>query len=310
MWEAIDLRELRVFLTLAEELHFGRTAERLRLTPSRVSQSLRELEDKFGAQLVHRTSRRVQLTSFGERVLDEVGPAYDELSRALEHAHAAAQSLAGTLRLGIFSAPAEGPHFVGIVDRFGALHPECDVDIVQLSWDDPLVPLREGEVDLIACWVPIEQRDLVVGPILNRQERALAVAQEHPLAERTSVSVEDLAEHSVPRFDGWPRALQEELFPTKTPSGRPIPGVRIPAGERGFLEMAHRVARQEFVFPTVVTVAPYMGLGQFDFVYVPIRGMPPTRSALIWRRGARDPKLREFVRVAREVLKAAKDDRA
>jgi hypothetical protein len=165
-------------------------------------------------------------------------------------------------------------------------------------------------VDLIACWVPIEQRDLVVGPILNRQERALAVAQEHPLAERTSVSVEDLAEHSVPRFDGWPRALQEELFPTKTPSGRPIPGVRIPAGERGFLEMAHRVARQEFVFPTVVTVAPYMGLGQFDFVYVPIRGMPPTRSALIWRRGARDPKLREFVRVAREVLKAAKDDRA
>src|SRR5687768_17138665 len=118
MWEAIDLRELRVFLTLTEELHFGRTAERLRLTPSRVSQSLRELEDKLGAQLVHRTSRHVQLTSFGERVLEEVGPAYGERSRALEHTHAAARSLAGSLRLGLFSGPAEGPHFVRIVDAF------------------------------------------------------------------------------------------------------------------------------------------------------------------------------------------------
>ena len=50
MWQAVELRELRLFLTLAEELHFGRTAERLQLTPSRVSQSLRALEDKLGAR--------------------------------------------------------------------------------------------------------------------------------------------------------------------------------------------------------------------------------------------------------------------
>lgn len=303
MWEAIELRELRVFLTLAEELHFGRTAERLRLTPSRVSQSLRGLEDKLGAQLVHRTSRRVQLTSFGEEFLAEIGPVHGQLTGVLERTHAAARSLEGTLRLGLFSGPAAGPHLVEIVDAFGALHPECEVEIVQLTWDDPLAPLRQGTVDLMACWLPLDQPELVVGPVLTRQERVVAMARDHPLAERTDVSFEELADHAIPRFDGWPRELRETFFPTETPGGRPITGVRIPVGERNFLELGHRIARGELVFPTVASAAPLMGMGQYDLVDVPISGLAPARSALVWRRGARDPKLREFIRIARDVLR-------
>jgi DNA-binding transcriptional LysR family regulator len=306
LWEAVDLRELRVFIVLAEELHFGRTAERLRLTPSSVSQSLRELEDKLGAQLVHRTSRRVELTSHGTRFLDEVGPAYDDLSRVLEHTLAAARSLAGSLRLGLFSGPAEGPHLVKIIDAFSALHPESEVEVVQLSWDDPLGPLRQGDVDLMASWLPLEQPDLVVGPILTREQRVVAVASDHPLAKRANVSLEELADYVVPRFDGWPRGLHEELVPSKTPSGRAIPGTRIPVGERNYLEIAHRIARQEIVFPTVAAAAPPVSRGGLsELVYVPIAGMAPARSALVWRRRARDPKLREFVRTARGMLGGA-----
>jgi DNA-binding transcriptional LysR family regulator len=76
MWETIELRELRVFVTLAEELHFGRSAERLGLTQSRVSQSLRELEAKLGGRLVYRTSRRVELTPLGERFRADALPVY------------------------------------------------------------------------------------------------------------------------------------------------------------------------------------------------------------------------------------------
>src|SRR5919197_5792 len=86
MWQTIELHELRVFLTLAEELHFGRSAERLLLTSSRVSQVLRQLEHKLGGQLVHRTSRRVALTPLGERFQTEVRAAYDGLARVLERA--------------------------------------------------------------------------------------------------------------------------------------------------------------------------------------------------------------------------------
>ena len=75
MWESVELREIRVFLALAEELHFGRTAQRLGLTQSRVSQTLRQLERKMGGQLVYRTSRRVALTPFGRDFRERAGAA-------------------------------------------------------------------------------------------------------------------------------------------------------------------------------------------------------------------------------------------
>jgi DNA-binding transcriptional LysR family regulator len=305
MWQTVDLREVRVFLALAEELHFGRTAERLQVTPARVSQSLRALENKLGAQLVHRTSRRVQLTPFGERFLTDMRPAYDQFTTVLERANATARRLEGTLRLGPLSGPAGGPHLVEIIAAFEALHPECNVEVVQMSWDDPFAPLREGDVELMAAWIPLKQPDLVVGPTLTRQPRVLAVARDHPLAERDSVDVEELAGQLVPRFDNWPKELHDALVPSRTPGGRPISGTRIPVGQRGFLDIAVRVARGELVFPTVASAASY--IGELDVVYVPITGMPQLRSALVWRRPARDPKLREFLGVAREVLHASKE---
>jgi DNA-binding transcriptional LysR family regulator len=299
MWQTVDLRELRLFLTLAEELHFGRTAERLRLTPSRVSQSLRELEHELGAQLVHRTSRRVQLTQFGQQFQREIRPAVEQLDGVLERSNAAARSLEGTLRLGLLSGPAGGPHLVEIIRAFEAQHPECSVEIVQMAWDDPFARLRENDVHLMATWLPLEQPDLVVGPTLTRQPRVLAVAGGHPLAGRDTVDVEELAESPVPRLDNWPRELSEALFPFRTQAGRPIPGQRIRV--RAPFEVALRVARGEFVFPTVASAEPYMG--ELDLAFVPITGMPPLCSALVWRRPARDPKLRAFIRVAREALK-------
>jgi DNA-binding transcriptional LysR family regulator len=301
VWQTVDLRELRLFLTLAEELHFGRTAEKLRLTPSRVSQSLRELEHKLGAQLVHRTSRRVQLTPYGQRFQREIRPAVEQLDGVLERSNTAARSLEGTLRLGLFSGPAGGPRLVEVIHAFEALHPECSVEVQQLSWDDPFAPLRENDIHLMATWIPLEQPDLVIGPTLTSQPRVLAVASGHPLAERDTVDVEELAESPVLRFDNWPKELSDALFPLRTQAGRPIQGRRIPVGERAIFEVAVRVARGELVFPTVASAESYMG--DLDVAFVPITGMPPLRSALVWRRPARDPKLRAFVRVARDTLK-------
>jgi DNA-binding transcriptional LysR family regulator len=307
MWQTVDLGEVRVFLTLAEELHFGRTAERLQVTPSRVSQSLRGLEHKLGAQLVHRTSRRVRLTRFGERFLAEVRPPYEQLTGVLERTSAAARNLEGTLRLGLLSRPAGGPHLVEIIGAFESLHPECKVEVVLVSWDDPFGPLRANDVELMATWIPLEQPDLVVGPILNRQPRVLAAARDHPLAGRESVDVEELADCRVPRFEGWPKELHEAVIPSRTPSGRPIEGSRFRFGERALLDVAVRVARGEFVFPTIAAAVPHMG--DFDLVFVPMTGMSQLRSALVWRRPARDPRLREFLSVAREVLQRSKTGR-
>jgi len=302
MWQTVDLRELRLFRALADELHFARTAELLQLTPSAVSQGLRSLEHKLGAQLVNRTSRRVSLTPAGEQFLRDIGPVLERLEDVLERTNAAAGSLEGTLRLGIFSAPAGGPHLVEIIRGFEALHGSPTVDVVQVSWDDPFGRLRDDDVDLMASWLPLDQPDLVLGPVLAEQPRALAVAPDHPLAERSSVDVEELADYRLPRFDNWPKELHRAIAPSRTPGERPIRGVRIPLGERSVSDLAVRVARGEVVYPTVLSATSYMG----DLTFVPMTGMPELRSALVWRRPARDPRLRAFIRVARGVLKDAR----
>jgi DNA-binding transcriptional LysR family regulator len=302
MWQTVELRELRLFRALADELHFGRTAELLQLTPSAVSQGLRALEDKLGTQLISRTSRRVSLTPSGERLLRELGPVLGQLEGVLEQTTAAAGRLEGTLRVGIFSAPAGGPHLVEIIRAFEALHGASVVEVVQVSWDDPFARLRAGDVHVMASWLPLDQPDLVLGPVLAEQPRALAVAPDHPLATRASVDVEELAEHRLPRFDNWPRELHRAIVPTRTPQERPIRGVRVPVGERGVSDLAVRVARGEIVYPTVLSATSYMG----DLTFVPMTGMPELRSALVWLRPARDPKLRAFIRVARGVLKDAR----
>ena len=148
--------------------------------------------------------------------------------------------------------------------------------------------------------IPLTQPDLVVGPTLTSQARVLAVAHDHPLAGRESVDVEELADHHVFRFEDWPQELRDAMVPSRTPGGRPVPYTQVAAADRGMIDLSVRIARGEIVHPTVASAPAYMG--DLELVFVPITGMPPLRSALVWSRRAREPKLRAFVAVARGVL--------
>jgi DNA-binding transcriptional LysR family regulator len=298
MWSAVELREIRVFFALAEELHFGRTAERLQLTPSRISQTLRELETKLGAQLVDRTSRRVALTPRGERFLDEAKPAYERLGRALERTQASNGTLDGSVRLGLLAANSGGPRLPALLDVFERRHPECDVIVSEVFFTDPLGPLRRGEIDVMATRLPIEQPDLTVGPTLAREPRVLAVARDHPLADRDRVSIEEVADHRVAPITDTPKELIDAVFPRRTPRGRQIR--RLSRRPRTPHELTTLIVRGRIVHPTVPSFAEYFG--QPGVVYVPISDMPPLKSGLVWVRRPSNPRLREFIRVAREVL--------
>src|SRR5688500_5700074 len=125
MWQAIELREIRVFLAVAEELHFGRAAEQLGVTQSRVSQSLRELESKLGQRLVHRTSRRVGLTAAGERFLGTLGPAHENLTAVLRQA--AGDAIDGELRIGLPNAMPQGRLLIQAMTTFEERYPQCRI---------------------------------------------------------------------------------------------------------------------------------------------------------------------------------------
>jgi DNA-binding transcriptional LysR family regulator len=306
MWSAVELREIRVFFALAEELHFGRTAERLQLTPSRISQTLRELETKLGGRLVNRTSRSVALTPLGERFLDEAKPAYEQLRRALERTQASNHTLDGSLRLGLLAANSGGPHLTALLDLFEQRHPECEVIVSEVFFTDPLGPLRRGEINVMATRLPIEQPDLTVGPTLAREPMVLAVARDHPLADRHRVSIEELADYRVAPITDSPKELIDAVMPRRTPRGRQIR--RLSRRPRTPHELTTLIVRGRIVHPTVPSFAEYFG--HPGIVYVPISDMPPLKSGLVWVRRPFDPRVREFIRVAREVLAPERKDPA
>src|SRR5690349_8559553 len=142
MWETVELRELRAFLALAEELHFGRTADRLGLTQSRVSQTIRALERKVGTQLAHRTSRRVELTAAGHRFRAEVAAAVGALDSVLRTTSDRARRTGGPVRLGVATAAAVGARLRRAIDRYTHAAPGNAVRIVGLPFHDRFGPLR------------------------------------------------------------------------------------------------------------------------------------------------------------------------
>lgn len=306
MWEQIELREVRVFLILAEELHFARTAERLGLTQSRVSQVLRDLERKLGGQVLSRTSRRVALTPIGEQLRARAQPLYSELSAVLQQIETANRGLAGELRLALLIANTGGPYLTEIIKTFEQRYPATEVIVSEMSWPDPIAPLRQGEVDVLATRLPIKQPDIVVGPVLIREPRVLLVAHDHPLAAREHVSIEDIADYEVGPITDTPKELIDAVVPRRTPSGRPIR--RIARRPRSAREVAELVARGRIVQPAVPSFTTYYG--QPGMVQIPIIDMPPMASGLVWLRRATNPRLRAFIRVAREVVAAHRADSA
>lgn len=94
--DRVELRDIEIFLTLAEELHFGRRAERLHVSPARVSQAIKKQERAIGAQLFERTSRQVRLTPVGEAVLQRLKPAYEGIQDALAEVINVARQSAST----------------------------------------------------------------------------------------------------------------------------------------------------------------------------------------------------------------------
>ncbi|MFJ8360486.1 LysR family transcriptional regulator [Streptomyces sp. NPDC093984] len=292
----MDLTEIETFLALSEELHFGRTAERMRLSQSRVSQLIRALERRIGAPLFVRTSRRVALTPLGEHTRRTLGAAYESLRKGYDEACAIAQGMVGTLRVG-FLGCLNGPPLTDTVVAFGRRHPACETTVTEVPWRDPYGPLRNGEVDVLLTLLPVDEPDLKVGTVLVSHRRVLAAGAGHPLAERASVDIEDLADWVL--LDGpaeLPEALRHGFCPPFTPLGRPL---RRGKGGRTYQEALHKVATGETVWTT------HQGLFHAyrhpGVVHRPLSGLPPANGALVWRADTENAKVRAFTALAAQM---------
>ena len=302
MWADVDLREIRAFLVLADELHFGRTADQLDVTHARVSQLIRTLETRVGGRLFERTSRRVRLTALGEHLLSSLAPAYADVQRALKDAHELAGAQAaptGTLRLG-FVVTIPGEPVTRLVDRFEQQHPDCRVVLREhpITWEqwDMWQPLRAGETDALVYFNTFPQSaepDLTLGPVIEWGERVLLVARDHKLAELASVSAEDLADEEVAKKSPTlPASVMDLLIPPLTPSGRPI---RRTGEARSFQEIMTLVARGRIVHPTITGNALAR---RDDIIAIPMHGLPPIGIGLVWHTRSETANIHALARTA------------
>lgn len=292
----MDQNELRSFLVLAEELHFGHTADRLHLSRARVSQLIQRLERRVGAPLFTRTSRRVTLTRLGVRLREDLEPHYRGVEEALARAVSAGRAVGGTLFVG-FSTPLAGEMVMRTTERLRAGHPELAVEVCEVPLCDPYGMLRRGEYDLQLADFPAREDDLTRGPTLLTETRVLAVAAGHPLAGRGSVTLEELAgvplltvEGSVPEY--W----KEHQRPTHTPGGLPIgqgPAVT------NVQESLTLVAGGQGVLLAGAHMPLYHG--RPGVVYVPVEGDKPLGYGLMWRSDGSNQAIELFARTAHEV---------
>lgn len=218
----LERLEWEAFLTLAQELHFGRTAERLHLTTGRISQTIKRLERRIGTPLFERTSRQVRLTPAGQQLHDDLLPAYRQIEAGLVKAINAAQGVQSVLRVGFVGAAA-GQLMVQAAELFAQRHPGARAVPRELQIVDGFPRLRRGDVDLLIVSLPHQEPGMINGPVLFSESRMLAVSDGHPLARRDSVSMEDLVQvrllqvaQTVP--DYWRKART----PLRTPAGHPI----------------------------------------------------------------------------------------
>jgi DNA-binding transcriptional LysR family regulator len=295
----MDTAEIEVFLVLAEELHFGRTAERLHMPQPRVSRLVSALEHRVGGALFERTSRRVRLTPLGEGLRGQLQPVYQHLTAALDSARAAASGTAGVLRIG-FSPTSNMAVLTRLTGAFEARNPGCVAVLDGVSNLDPYSALRRGELDVLVNWLAVDEPDLTAGPVLEYRDRVLAVASTDPLAARRSVSLEDVAGRDVALMTPpFPPALYDAIIPPRTPSGREI---RRSQTVRSIHELVAAVARGRIVHPTAAGIPMFV---RDDICLVPITDMAPLPLGLIWCTAHHNARIQALAGTARSLRRKA-----
>jgi DNA-binding transcriptional LysR family regulator len=282
----MERQDIEVFLTLAEELHFARTAERLRLAPASISQTIKKLERRFGAPLFTRTTRRVELTPLGRQLLDDLSPAYAQVQAAIARATTAGRGETGELRLGYMSA-AVARRVLALVGTVRTHTPGIQISIRETTLADLCGPLRRAEVDLSVLPLPVAEPDLTVGPVLLSETALLAVSASHPIARQTAVTADDLAGQTFLFAQDLPEYWIDHHLPTAHSAAR-ITTVS------GFQEILAYVASGHGV--AVVGAQVEQLYPRPDLACVPIDGGPTFDYALVWRTDDLSPLASTFLR--------------
>jgi DNA-binding transcriptional LysR family regulator len=297
----MELRHLRYFVTVAEELHFTRAAERLGIQQPPLSLQIRHLEEELGTTLFHRLSRGVELTECGAMLLEEARVILDQVERTKTGLQRRARGETGRIRLGFAGATYFQPLVPGIVRAFRERYPGVVLFPEQSNTPRLVAGLRSGEVDVAFVRPPVSDGDgLAVDP-LSDEPMLIVLPDLHPHAGDSSMPLAALAEETLILF---PRAVGPGLYDAI------IAGCQ----RAGFSPKLGQEAPQiSSIVPLVaagfgVSIVP-RSIEQIrteGIAYLPIQGeVPRAPISLAYRRGDHSTIVRNFVALARATARSA-----
>lgn len=294
----MELRQLECFLAVAQELHFGRAAERLSMSQSSVSEAIKALEHRLGAPVFDRTSRRVTLTPLGDTLKRGSEPALIALRATFQDCRRQAAGKMRQLKIGFLGGGFYELHRP-LMAEFGEMHRDVELEFVELTYLNHFSGVIDGTVDVGFCRLPLGIDALHGGPIVMRDQRMLCVPHDHSFTQFALLDPERLAEETLVRTT--PGSVPDEWdsfhFPKHTPQGRPIAQGPV---VRTIREAIAAVATGQGLFMLTKRAANYYATPGISFVEI---DLPPTPSALVWRRNDIRPIIQDLnatlVRIAR-----------
>lgn len=276
----MELRTLRYFVAVAEELHFGRAAARLHMSQPPLSRAIKQLETALGAVLFDR-SAGVTLTPVGAVLLDEARALLDQADRVRVRVAAAAG--AATITVGILGDSTD-PDVTRLADAFHRRHPHVEVRIRETDLTDPTCGLHAGVVDVALTRGPFDETGLTVRELRTDPVGALLRADD-PLARRDSLKPADLADR---RWFLFPEGT-DPIWQSYWNGGEP---------RQGPVVRAVQECRQAVLWNGTVGMTPLGHEPAEGLTVVPLIDMPPSRVVAAWNDGDTNPLIRSFVQIA------------
>lgn len=302
----VELRELRYFAAVAEELSFSRAAERLGMAQSPLSRAISQLESRLGVRLLERTTRQVMLTAAGSVLLEQARLVLAAAGAAITRTQRAGQA---EPRLTVVLKPGGDG---GLLRDIIAAYQKPDLPPVETkvaTWGEPPALVRDGSADLALLRSPFTQHSLEIEE-LRSEPRVAALAAGHPLASRTRLRRADLAGEPLPNWphaDAASTAYWTGCDPQSLAAGWPDnapPALRTSGPQVSDLAQLLEVVAlgQAIAFLALSTAArhPHAGL-----VYLPVTDLSPSIVAVAWPEGSRSRAIAAFVAAATQVAARA-----
>jgi len=284
----MELRHLKYFTAVAEELNFRRAAEKLHIAQPALSSQIRSLEEELGVRLLHRSTRKVELTPSGRVFLIEARGVLATAFNAGQRARQAEAGLVGTFRLGII-APTANPWLAAILRRFQQQFPNVQLSLYDLTSTEQLRRLHENELDAGLLRPPVGHPELDF-KFVEESRQVLALPMGHRLARKKKLEWADFHQEQMVMMNPTVQHGYYDAFLTACSKARAKPRVAQYAND---IQTKMWLISAGFgIAPTTATLAEVKRPG---LIFRPLpEGLPPVHTILAWRREDDSPILKNF----------------